>query len=73
MSLIDGSVRDLLDTFASPTPTPGGGSASALAGALGASLLLMVSRMPKTQDGHRRRRARRSTRGRLALDMAAAG
>lgn len=51
MSLIDGSVRNLIDAFASPAPTPGGGSASALAGAVGASLLLMVSRMPKTRSG----------------------
>ena len=50
-SLIDGSVRDLIDAFASPAPTPGGGSASALAGAVGASLLLMMSRMPKTRAG----------------------
>ena len=38
-------------------PTPGGGSASALAGALGASLLLMVSRMPKTRSGTDEERA----------------
>jgi glutamate formiminotransferase/formiminotetrahydrofolate cyclodeaminase len=51
MSLINGSVTALIDAFASPAPTPGGGSASALAGAVGASLLLMVARMPKTRTG----------------------
>lgn len=69
MSLIDGSVRDLIDAFASPSPTPGGGSAAALAGAVGASLLLMISRMPKTRSGTD---ADRETLARWAapLDMA---
>jgi formiminotetrahydrofolate cyclodeaminase len=43
-------LRDLLSAFASPDPTPGGGSASALASALGASLLLMVASLPKTRS-----------------------
>jgi formiminotetrahydrofolate cyclodeaminase len=47
--LVDKTVSQLLDALASSDPTPGGGSASALAGAVGASLLLMVARMPKTQ------------------------
>src|SRR5207253_3415212 len=45
------AVADLLDAFASPDPVPGGGSAAALAGALGTSLLLMVAAMPKTKTG----------------------
>jgi formiminotetrahydrofolate cyclodeaminase len=45
------AVADLLDAFASNDPVPGGGSASALAGALGASLLLMVAGMSKTKSG----------------------
>jgi formiminotetrahydrofolate cyclodeaminase len=41
----------LLDRFASPDPTPGGGSAAALAGALAAALVGMVCEMPKTRNG----------------------
>jgi formiminotetrahydrofolate cyclodeaminase len=51
MSLIDLSARDLLDAFSSANPTPGGGSASALASAVGASLLMMVAGLPKTRHG----------------------
>jgi methenyltetrahydrofolate cyclohydrolase len=39
--------RDLLAAFRSSSPTPGGGSASALAGAVGSSLLTMVASLPK--------------------------
>ena len=45
------ALADLLDAFASLDPVPGGGSASALAGAVGASLLLMVAGMTKTKTG----------------------
>jgi methenyltetrahydrofolate cyclohydrolase len=51
MHLIDLSLRNLLDRFSSTDPTPGGGSASALASAVGASLLMMVSGLPKTRSG----------------------
>jgi formiminotetrahydrofolate cyclodeaminase len=49
---------DLLDAFRSSEPTPGGGSASALSGAIGASLLAMVAGLPKPrvrtpEDGQR--------------------
>jgi len=64
MSLISMTVTDLLDAFASSAPTPGGGSAAALAGAMGASLLKMVAAMPKTRTG--------TPEERTALDAAAA-
>jgi len=44
-------VNELLESFSASTATPGGGSASALAGAVGASLLVMVAAMPKTRTG----------------------
>lgn len=49
--LLDRTARQLLDAFAAPAPTPGGGSAAAFAGALGASLLMMVASLPKTRHG----------------------
>jgi formiminotetrahydrofolate cyclodeaminase len=45
------SLTDLLDAFAANQPVPGGGSASAVAGAVGASLLIMVAGLPKTRHG----------------------
>jgi methenyltetrahydrofolate cyclohydrolase len=54
----------LLASFAAPTPTPGGGSAAALAGALGTSLLVMVAGLPKTR--------RRDEADRAALHEASA-
>ena len=51
MLLADKSVRDLLEAFSSSDPTPGGGSAAALASAVGASLLMMVAGLPKTRGG----------------------
>jgi methenyltetrahydrofolate cyclohydrolase len=62
--LIEKSVRELLDAFASSDPTPGGGSASALASAVGASLLTMVAGLPKTRSN--------SDEDRAALAAAAA-
>ena len=50
-SLRDQTVAETLDAFASPSPTPGGGSASALAGALGAAVISMVAAMPRTRRG----------------------
>jgi formiminotetrahydrofolate cyclodeaminase len=45
------ALADLMDAFSSTDPVPGGGSAAALAGALGTSLLLMVAGMAKTRTG----------------------
>jgi formiminotetrahydrofolate cyclodeaminase len=47
MKLTSMTTSDLLAAFRSSEPTPGGGSASALAGAVGASLLAMVAGLPK--------------------------
>jgi methenyltetrahydrofolate cyclohydrolase len=49
MSLLHLPVTELLKAFGSSAPTPGGGSASALGGAVGASLLAMVAGLPKPQ------------------------
>src|SRR5262249_26929600 len=43
------SVTELLAMFRSSEPTPGGGSAAALSGAMGASLLAMVAGLPKSK------------------------
>ena len=42
-------VTALLASFRSPDPTPGGGSAAALAGAIGSALLAMVAALPKSR------------------------
>jgi methenyltetrahydrofolate cyclohydrolase len=55
--LTNKSVRDLLAAFASSDPTPGGGSASAIASAIGASLLMMVGGLSKTRSGSEEDRA----------------
>jgi formiminotetrahydrofolate cyclodeaminase len=60
--LADKTVRELLDAFSSPAPTPGGGSAAALSGAVAAALLAMVAGMPKTRNG--------TAEDRAALDAA---
>jgi formiminotetrahydrofolate cyclodeaminase len=80
--LMSTTVIDALDAFSDASPTPGGGSAAALAGALGASLLMMVGRLPKTRGGDQDREPLaaaverlRELRGRLSelvdLDSAA--
>ena len=46
----DLTVAQLLSALASPDPTPGGGTAAALAGAMGTSLLVMVSGLAKSRN-----------------------
>ena len=46
----DITVSSFLDALASPDPTPGGGTASAVAGAMGVSLLMMVAGLPKSRS-----------------------
>lgn len=43
--LIDRKVKDFCDVLASKEPAPGGGSAAALSGVLGASLTIMVGKL----------------------------
>ena len=49
VSFKDKTVTEFLDSVRAPEPTPGGGSAAALAGALGASLFAMVAGLPKSK------------------------
>lgn len=51
------SVAEFLDALASAEPTPGGGTASAIAGAMGASLLMMVSGLAKSRSNTDEERA----------------
>ncbi len=48
-SLSELPLTELLERFAAPTPTPGGGSAAALAGAVGTALLAMVAGLGRTR------------------------
>ena len=52
MRLAELRFSDLLAAFRSSDPTPGGGSASALSGAVGAALLAMVAALPKPRIQH---------------------
>jgi formiminotetrahydrofolate cyclodeaminase len=50
MSFAEMKVAQLLDALSSSNPTPGGGTAAAIAGAMGASLLMMVTGLPKSKN-----------------------
>src|SRR5262245_38854505 len=50
--LIEKPLDKLLAAFASPAPTPAGGSASALASAIGVSLLRMCANLPREGLSH---------------------
>jgi formiminotetrahydrofolate cyclodeaminase len=58
LSLLQLPAAQFLDRIAGPEPTPGGGSAAALAGAMAAALVEMVCAMPKTRSGRPEERAR---------------
>jgi len=57
MALVDKPLRDFFAALGSPNPTPGGGSATALASAAGTALLRMVAGLPKTRNGTDEERA----------------
>ena len=50
--IVDRSIRGFLDELASSAPTPGGGSAAALVGAVGAALLAMVGNLTAGKKGY---------------------
>ncbi len=52
MGVNDDKLGQFLDTLASPTAAPGGGSVSALAGALGAALARMVAGLARDKKGY---------------------
>jgi glutamate formiminotransferase/formiminotetrahydrofolate cyclodeaminase len=68
VGLLDLPARALLDRFAAKDPTPGGGSAAALAGALGAALVSMVCAMEKTRTGDASERTRLDAAGASARE-----
>lgn len=70
MKLTDRTVLDLLAAFRSSEPTPGGGSASALAGAVGASLFAMVAGLPKSRAAAEEDAARLRAAGNRCAELA---
>jgi formiminotetrahydrofolate cyclodeaminase len=49
MSFSTLTLREFIDRLASAEPTPGGGTASAVTGAMGAALLIMVAGLPRSR------------------------
>lgn len=70
MSLTRLSVSEFLAAIRSSDPTPGGGSAAALAGAMGASLLAMVAALPKPKATSDEDLKALASAGERASDMA---
>ena len=56
-SFTDLTVRQFLEAIASATPTPGGGTGAAIAGAIGTSLLVMVTGLAKSKNNTDEERA----------------
>lgn len=52
MSLVELKVKEFLEELASSSPAPGGGSAAALVGAMGAALASMVSNLTVGKKGY---------------------
>jgi formiminotetrahydrofolate cyclodeaminase len=50
MTFSEMTVASVLDALASANPTPGGGTAAAIAGAMGTSLLVMVASLAKSRN-----------------------
>ena len=50
--IVDRTIRGFLDELASSAPTPGGGSAGAFVGAVGAALLAMVGNLTAGKKGY---------------------
>jgi formiminotetrahydrofolate cyclodeaminase len=69
MKPTDLTVGNLLAAFQSTDPVPGGGSASALAGAVGAALLVMVAGLPKPRAETEEDRARLAEAGSLCAGL----
>ncbi|MGQ0796503.1 MAG: cyclodeaminase/cyclohydrolase family protein, partial [Methanobacteriota archaeon] len=57
MGVTDDTVGRFLDAVAAPTPTPGGGSVSALVAALSVALSRMVARLALDKKGYEDRQA----------------
>jgi formiminotetrahydrofolate cyclodeaminase len=70
VSFTDRTLAEFLEALRSPAPTPGGGSAAALAGAMGASLLAMVAGLPKSRAATAEDTARLAAAGARCTDLA---
>lgn len=72
MSLTDNTITRWLEALRSPEPTPGGGSAAALAGAMGASLFTMVAGLPTSKAATAEDAARLAAAGARCASLAEA-
>lgn len=70
MTLGDKPLLNLIEAFRSPSPTPGGGSGAALAGAVGAALLAMAASLPKHRAVSEEDVARLQDAGRRTTEIA---